>query len=143
MLQALIDRQPGRVGTVFAGKGGAPVSARTLKLTVDALMSAAGIKSAKAAADGTVEHFTSHTFRHSAASWAALGGADPFMLRDTFAWKTLAMTNKYVKRADSRARTGAELVATAINSLPQRLGHPLCRSLEKVDDFRRPFVVRG
>ena len=98
---ALIDRQPGRAGTVFSNKGGAPVSANTLRRTLDALLDVAGIASGKAASDGTIEKVTSHTFRHTAASWAALGGADPFMLRDTFAWKTLAMTNKYVKRADS------------------------------------------
>jgi integrase len=76
---------------------------------------AAKIKSEKSASDGVIEKVTLHTLRHTAASWSALGGADPFELRDTFAWKTLVMAGRYVKIADTRARRGVERLAGAIN----------------------------
>jgi integrase len=112
---ALIDRQLGRAGTVFSNRAGQPVDYGYLRDTLAALLKGAGIRSEKRASDGVLERVTPHTLRHTAASWSALGGADPFELRDTFAWKTLAMTNKYVKVAETRARRGVERVAAAIN----------------------------
>jgi integrase len=112
---ALIARQPGRAGAVFSNRGGRPVDYKKLRETLAAVLRAAKIKSAKLASDGVVESVTPHTLRHTAASWSALGGADPFELRDTFAWKTLAMAGRYVKRADTRDRRGVERLAGAIN----------------------------
>jgi integrase len=112
---ALIARQPGHVGCVFSGGGGQPVGYAKLRKALDAVLLVARINSAKPASDGVLEKVTPHTLRHTAASWAALGGADAFELRDVFAWKTLAMTGRYVKTADTRARCGAERVASAIN----------------------------
>ena len=54
-------------------------------------------------------------FRHSAATWASIHGADLIELRDAFAWRSLAMPNKYIKVATTVARRGAERVAGAIN----------------------------
>jgi integrase len=112
---ALIDRQPGRAGAVFSNRAGQPVDYGYLRETLAAVLNKAGIRSEKRASDGVVERVTPHTLRHTAASWASLGGADPFELRDTFAWKTLAMANKYVKVAETRARRGVERVAATIN----------------------------
>jgi integrase len=112
---ALIARQRGRAGAVFSNGGGRPVDYVKLREALAVVLLAAGIKSAKPASDGVIEKVTPHTLRHTAASWAALGGADPFELRDTFAWKTLAMAGRYVKRADTRARRGVERLAGAIN----------------------------
>jgi integrase len=112
---ALIARQPGRTGAVFSNSGGRPVDYKKFRETLAAVLRAAKIKSAKLASDGVVENVTPHTLRHTAASWSALGGADPFELRDTFAWKTLAMAGRYVKRADTRDRRGVERLAGAIN----------------------------
>ena len=53
--------------------------------------------------------------RHSAATWASIHGADLIELRDAFAWKSLAMPNRYVKTAQTVARRGAERVAAAVN----------------------------
>jgi integrase len=113
---ALIARQPGRVGAVFSNTGGdRPTDYVKLREALAAVLLAARIKSEKPASDGVIEKVTPHTLRHTAASWSALGGADPFELRDTFAWKTLAMAGRYVKRADTRARRGVERLAGAIN----------------------------
>ncbi len=112
---ALIARQPGRVGAVFSNGGGRPTDYVKLRAALAAVLQAAGIKSEKPASDGVLEKVTLHTLRHTAASWSALGGADPFELRDTFAWKTLAMAGRYVKRADTRARRGVERLAGVIN----------------------------
>ena len=112
---ALIARQPSQTGAVFSNGGGRPVDYMKLREALAAVLLAAGIKSAKPASDGVIENVTAHTLRHTAASWSALGGADPFELRDTFAWKTLAMAGRYVKRADTRARRGVERLAGVIN----------------------------
>ena len=112
---ALIARQPGRAGVVFSNGGGRPTDYVKLREALAAVLLAAEIKSEKPASDGVIEKVTLHTLRHTAASWSALGGADPFELRDTFAWKTLAMAGRYVKIADTRARRGVERFADAIN----------------------------
>ena len=112
---ALIARQRGRTGVVFSNGGGRPTDYVKLRETLAAVLLAAEIQSAKPASDGVIEKVTLHTLRHTAASWSALGGADPFELRDTFAWKTLAMAGRYVKIADTRARRGVERLAGAIN----------------------------
>lgn len=100
----LIDRQKGRTGTVFSRYAGKPLSYIYVRERLTATCEAAGI-----------EPITPHVFRHSAATWAAIHGADLIELRDAFAWKSLAMPNRYVKTANTVARRGAERVAGAIN----------------------------
>jgi len=112
---ALIARQPSHVGAVFSNGRGLPVDYVKLRETLATVLRVAKIKSARPASDGVIEYVTPHTLRHTAASWSALGGADPFELRDTFSWKTLAMANRYVKFADTRARQGVERLAGTIN----------------------------
>ena len=62
-----------------------------------------------------IEPITPHVFRHRAATWAVIHGADLIELRDASGWRSLAMPNKYVKVAETVARRGAERVAGAIN----------------------------
>lgn len=112
---ALIARQPSRMGAVFSNGGGRPVDYKELRFTLAAVLQAAKIKSEKPASDGVIEAVTPHTLRHTAASWSALDGADPFELRDTFAWKTISMANRYVKASNTRAQRGVERLAGAIN----------------------------
>ena len=100
----LIDRQKGRVGAVFSRHACKPLSYTYVRELLTAICEAAGI-----------EPITPHVFRHSAATWAAIHGADLIELRDAFGWRSLAMPNKYVKVADTVARRGAERVAGAIN----------------------------
>ena len=100
----LIDRQHGRVGAVFSRHLGKPLSYTYLRDRLSGVCEAAGIPP-----------ITPHVFRHSAATWASIHGADLIELRDAFAWRSLAMPNKYIKVATTVARRGAERVAGAIN----------------------------
>ena len=58
-----------------------------------------------------------HALRHTAATWAAIAGATAHELREAGGWKTRAMANRYVSRAESLGRSGAEKMAGAINVL--------------------------
>ena len=58
---------------------------------------------------------TPHALRHTAATWAAIAGATAHELREAGGWKTLAMANRYVSRAETLGRSGAEKAAGAIN----------------------------
>jgi integrase len=89
---------------VFSRRGGRPIDYHHLLERLTALCLEAGI-----------EPITPHTLRHTAATWASVHGADLIELRDAFAWKSLAMPNRYVKTAQTVARRGAERVAGAIN----------------------------
>jgi integrase len=63
-----------------------------------------------------VEPITPHDLRHTAASWAAIAGAQADELREAFGWKTLAMTGRYVGRAGSLGRSGVKRAAEAIRN---------------------------
>ncbi|WFU88738.1 tyrosine-type recombinase/integrase [Rhizobium sp. CC1099] len=101
----LINRQPGRVGYVFTNRAGLyPVSYKLLREVLEDVCNSAEIQS-----------ITPHVLRHSAATWAAVGGAQAHELREAFGWKTLAMTSRYVSKSESLGRRGAERAANAIN----------------------------
>ncbi|TIV13241.1 MAG: site-specific integrase, partial [Mesorhizobium sp.] len=103
----LIDRQEHRVGFVFSGrKGSQPVSYKRLREVLHSICTAAGI-----------DQITPHGLRHTAATWAAVSGAEAHELRQAFGWKTLAMTNRYVSKAESLGRRGAQRAADAMNVL--------------------------
>ncbi|TIW37331.1 MAG: site-specific integrase, partial [Mesorhizobium sp.] len=83
---AVIDQQAHRIGYVFSGrKGTQPVSYKRLREILTSVCEAAEIKT-----------ITPHALRHTAATWAALSGAEAHELREAFGWKTLAMTGRYV-----------------------------------------------
>ncbi|MCT2577669.1 MAG: DUF4102 domain-containing protein [Mesorhizobium sp.] len=103
----LIDRQKHRIGFVFSGrKGSQPVSYKRLREVLHSICTAAGI-----------DQITPHGLRHTAATWAAVSGAEAHELREAFGWKTLAMTNRYVSKAESLGRRGAQRAADAMNVL--------------------------
>jgi integrase len=102
---ALIDRQAHRHGYVFSPRGGwTPVGYTRVRHGLTAICEAAGI-----------DPITPHVLRHTAATWAAVSGAEAHELRVAFGWKTLAMTARYVSRSEALARRGAERAAGAIN----------------------------
>ncbi|WP_167531219.1 MULTISPECIES: tyrosine-type recombinase/integrase [unclassified Mesorhizobium] len=103
----IIDRQQHRIGFVFSNrKGRYPVGDADIREVLDGVCAVAG-----------VERITPHALRHTAATWAALSGAQAHELREAFGWKTLAMTARYVARAESLGRRGAQRAADAMNVL--------------------------
>jgi integrase len=64
-----------------------------------------------------IAQITPHVLRHTAATWAAISGAEAHELREAFGWKTLAMTARYVSKSESLARRGAQRAADAMNVL--------------------------
>lgn len=103
----ILDGQGHRVGFVFSGRGGGqPVSYKRLREVLANVCAAAEIKP-----------ITPHALRHTAATWAALSGAEAHELREAFGWKTLAMTGRYVARAESLGRRGVQRAADAMNVL--------------------------
>jgi site-specific recombinase XerD len=102
-----MDGQGHRIGFVFSNrKGRQPVSYKRLREVLQGVCDAAG-----------VEQVTPHTLRHTAATWAALAGAEAHELRQAFGRKTLAMTGRYVSKAQSLARRGVQRAADAMNVL--------------------------
>lgn len=107
----LIDRQPGRVGAVFSPRAGKPIGYTLLLKRLAVVCKRAGIS-----------RITPHTLRHSAATWAAIHGADMIELRDAFGWRSLQMPARYVHTAETVARRGAERIASAINIFDKPAG---------------------
>lgn len=106
----LIDRQEHRTGFVFSGRKGAqPISYKRLREMLTAVCETAGIES-----------ITPHVLRHTAATWAAISGAEAHELREAFGWKTLAMTARYVSRSESLAKRGVQRAADAMNVLQRQ-----------------------
>lgn len=103
----IIDGQEHRIGFVFSSrKGRQPVSYKRLREVLRGVCEAAGVK-----------QITPHGLRHTAATWTALAGAEAHELRQAFGWKTLAMTGRYVAKAQSLARRGVQRAADAMNVL--------------------------
>jgi integrase len=100
----LVDRQPGRLGSVFTRYGTESVGYAHLCERLRALCTKAGIAP-----------ITPHTLRHSAATWAAIHGGDIVELRDAFGWSGLEMPARYIKTSRITAHRGAERAASAIN----------------------------
>jgi integrase len=101
---AIIDDRAHRSGFVFSTRGGgSPLGYKQVREALQRVCELAGI-----------DPITPHDLRHTAASWAALGGAQAHELREGFGWKTLAMTGRYVGRAESLGRRGVERAAGAI-----------------------------
>lgn len=103
----ILDGQAHRLGFAFSSRdGGQPVSYKRLREVLADVCSRAEIKP-----------ITPHALRHTAATWAALSGAEAHELREAFGWKTLAMTSRYVSRAESLGRRGVQRAADAMNVL--------------------------
>jgi len=103
----ILDGQPHRVGFIFSGRRGTqPISYKRLREVLTKVCAAAKI-----------DPITPHVLRHTAATWAAISGAEAHELREAFGWKTLAMTARYVSKSESLARRGAQRAADAMNVL--------------------------
>lgn len=86
---------------VVAGKNGdAPLSRTAAEKLWAKLRAKAGIP------DGRL-----HDIRHTVGTYAAMSGANAFVVRDLLGHKTLAMTNRYVERAAGMARTTVDEVS--------------------------------
>jgi integrase len=55
-----------------------------------------------------------HDLRHSVGTFAALAGANAFVVRDLLGHKTLAMTGRYVERAADMVRATADIVSNRV-----------------------------
>jgi integrase len=103
----ILDGQTHRLGFAFSSGGGRrPVSYKRLREVL-----------ADVCARAEITPITPHALRHTAATWAALSGAEAHELREAFGWKTLAMTGRYVSKAESLGRRGAQRAADAMNVL--------------------------
>ena len=101
----IIDRQPERTGHVFFLRGQHfPLCRKKLRDELIAVCEAADITP-----------ITLHGLRHTAATWSAIAGANTMELREAFGWKTSQMAERYVERAETLSRRGAERAANAIN----------------------------
>lgn len=102
---AIIDAQRHRIGFVFSNrKGTYPVDYKDALETLTAVCNQAG-----------VPRITPHRLRSTAATHAAIHGANVSELMQSFGWKTPAMAMRYVKRSESLARKGVERTASVIN----------------------------
>jgi integrase len=55
-----------------------------------------------------------HDLRHSVGTFAALAGANAFVVRDLLGHRTLAMTGRYVERAADMVRATADAVSSRV-----------------------------
>ena len=99
-------------------------------------ISKAGIEAAwqKIRIAAKIENVRMHDLRHTVGTYAGQSGANAFLVRDLLRHKNLAMTGRYVNRADSPMRTLSdqvgERIAAAIAGLPAAEVVPL-----KVEKF--------
>lgn len=103
---AIIEQQGRKSGFVFSKTGTRKADYRTVLTLLKEICEKAGI-----------EPITPHVLRHTAATWAAISGAEAHELREAFGWRTLAMTGRYVSQSESLGRRGAERAASAMNVL--------------------------
>lgn len=81
-------------------------------------LSKAGIEAAwtKLRAAAQLEDVRLHDLRHTVGTYAAQSGANAFLVRDLLRHKNLAMTGRYVNRADEPVRTLSDQVGERISA---------------------------
>jgi integrase len=81
-------------------------------------ISKAGIEAAwqKIRVAAQIEDVRMHDLRHTVGTFAGQSGANAFLVRDLLRHKNLAMTGRYVNRADSPVRTLSDQVGERIAS---------------------------
>ena len=110
VLALLAPLKPDCDGWVVEGrKSGQKLSRNTLERGWARLRDLAGLSNARL-----------HDFRHTAATYAAQGGANAFMLRDLLGHKTLAMTARYVSSVPEQQRSVADKVAETVSAAMSR-----------------------
>jgi integrase len=101
---AILDATKGREGHVIRGLDPIkPLTVSSAEKAWQRLRERAGIPDARL-----------HDLRHTAGTFAALSGANAFMVRDLLGHKTLAMTGRYVERAADMVRATADAVSNRI-----------------------------
>lgn len=65
-------------------------------------------------ATAKVPHARPHDFRHTVGTFAAQAGMNAFLVRDLLGHKTMAMTGRYVERANDPLRQAADMVASRV-----------------------------
>jgi integrase len=114
----ILDAIEHRDGPVIRGREQAkPLSINTAQNAWRRLRDRAGIPNARI-----------HDLRHTAGTFAALTGANAFVVRDLLGHKTLAMTGRYVERAADMVRATADAVSNRVaaafaagNSTPAKI----------------------
>jgi integrase len=81
-------------------------------------LSKAGIEAAwtKLRAAARLDDVRLHDLRHTVGTYAAQSGANAFLVRDLLRHKNLAMTGRYVNRADEPVRTLSDQVGERISA---------------------------
>jgi integrase len=100
---AILDTTEKRSGYVVHGLDGAPLPDTRVQHAWARLREKAGIP------DGRL-----HDLRHSVGTFAALAGANAFVVRDLLGHQTLAMTGRYVARAADMVRATADAVSSRV-----------------------------
>jgi integrase len=101
---ALLDTIEDKSGHVVRGLDATqPLSVSTAQNAWRRLRAKAGVP------DGRL-----HDLRHSVGTFAALAGANAFVVRDLLGHKTLAMTGRYVERAADMVRATADAVSNRV-----------------------------
>jgi integrase len=99
----ILDAVPDKSGHVVHGPDGTPLPDSRIQHAWARLRERAGIP------DGRL-----HDLRHSVGTFAALAGANAFVVRDLLGHKTLAMTGRYVERAADMVRATADAVSNRV-----------------------------
>jgi integrase len=98
----------------------AKISEWVLSSPVDArrALSKAGLEAAwhKIRAAALLEDVRLHDLRHTVGTYAGQSGANAFLVRDLLRHKNLAMTGRYVNRADDPVRTLSDQVGERISA---------------------------
>jgi integrase len=100
---AILDAAANKSGPVMRDREGAPLSFGKAQHAWARLRARAGLP------DGRL-----HDLRHSVGTFAALAGANAFVVRDLLGHKTLAMTGRYVERAADMVRATADAVSNRV-----------------------------
>jgi integrase len=100
---AILDAIQDKSGHVVRGLDRAPMPGSTAQHAWARLREKARIP------DGRL-----HDLRHSVGTFAALAGANAFVVRDLLGHKTLAMTGRYVERAADMVRATADTVSNRV-----------------------------
>jgi integrase len=100
---ALLATFDDKNGPVVRGLDGQPLSRNVAEKAWMRLRERAGLPDARL-----------HDLRHSVGTFAALAGANAFVVRDLLGHKTLAMTGRYVERAADMVRATADAVSNRV-----------------------------
>jgi integrase len=99
----ILDAAADKTGYVVRGPDGGPLPDTRAQHAWARLRERAGIP------DGRL-----HDLRHSVGTFAALAGANAFVVRDLLGHRTLAMTGRYVERAADMVRATADAVSSRV-----------------------------